>query len=915
VPRAIGSAILRCVIARSGELKAVERFVAASAERPVALVLEGEPGIGKTTLWEAAIAAARGHGLHVLLARASGAEAQLSFAALTDLLEEVDEEVLAALPAPQRVALEAALLRVAPAGAIHEPRAIAFGLLNVLRTLTERGPLIVAIDDLQWLDASTADALTFAARRLDRDPIGFLVARRPGSLTDLERVLGRREHQRLRVGPLGLTATGRLLRERLELVVRRPVLQRVVEATRGNPLFALELGRTFAEYGQPGIGDEIHVPDVVEELLGTRVARLPREQHRLLLAVALSGGLRASELAAIDHPAAVDEAVDSGLLVVDGEHVRPSHPLLAAAATQRSSAGEQRALHAALADVVADEELRALHLALATDVPDDELATIVEAAAATAAGRGAAPEAAILAEHAFRLTVDPGEQTRRLLVLAGYLDVAGEQQRLTELLAPRVEALPAGEARVRALMFLTNGVVERNDDIVRYLEWALAESEGDRRLRALVLADFSANGVLTRVENVHRAEEWALEALETGRTSGRAEERDALYALAWARGMRGGPVDDLCERFRVVADPVTYLAFSPERVAAQRLVWRGELVAARAELKRLLALADERGQPISYTLQRLHLCELELRAGAWDDAAVLLDEWDRDGELLVWPCYERCRALVAAGRGLPEDAERWAADAIDRAERTAVAWDLLESLRARGIAALFERDLERAEASLTAVWQHTQREGVDEPGVFPVAADLVEALVDLGKLEEARGVMERLRALSERHDHPWGLATTRRSAGLVGLADGDERGVEELELAAREYAALGLAFDSARALFALGRFHRRSRRWGAARDTLARSAAAFDALGSTGWAEQARVEAARVGGRRPRASGELTPAEQRVAELAAEGLSNKEIAQTLVVTVRTVEVHLKSAYAKLGIRSRTQLARRLSTRS
>jgi DNA-binding CsgD family transcriptional regulator len=283
---------------------------------------------------------------------------------------------------------------------------------------------------------------------------------------------------------------------------------------------------------------------------------------------------------------------------------------------------------------------------------------------------------------------------------------------------------------------------------------------------------------------------------------------------------------------------------------------------------------------------------------------------------MAWSCYDRCRALLAAGRGLPDETQRLATEALALAQRTGLYWDVLEALRARGIGALLTRDLKLAEESLGRIWEHVQREGV-EPGVFPVAPDLVEALTELGKWGEAQAVTDRLRRLSEEHDHPWGLATTRRCAALVQLAsrsDGEEAATELAE-AAKAYGALGLRFDRARSLLSLGRAQRRLKKWGAARDSLEQAAAEFDELGSPGWAEQARSERARVGGRRPQATGELTPAERRVVELAADGLANKEIARDLFVSVRTVEVHLKHAYAKLGIRSRTQLARRLSERA
>jgi DNA-binding CsgD family transcriptional regulator len=199
------------------------------------------------------------------------------------------------------------------------------------------------------------------------------------------------------------------------------------------------------------------------------------------------------------------------------------------------------------------------------------------------------------------------------------------------------------------------------------------------------------------------------------------------------------------------------------------------------------------------------------------------------------------------------------------------------------------------------------REGIDEPGAFPVAPELVGALAELGELTEAQAVAGRLRELAEEQEHPWGLAAARRCAALLRLPDD----ADALAEAAGDYERLGLRGDAAHTLLALGRGLRRHRKWGVARDALERAAAAFDALDSPGWAEEARSELARVGARRPTPSGELTPAERRVVELAADGSSNKEIALALFVSVRTVEAHLSHAYAKLGVRSRGQLASRL----
>jgi DNA-binding NarL/FixJ family response regulator len=287
-----------------------------------------------------------------------------------------------------------------------------------------------------------------------------------------------------------------------------------------------------------------------------------------------------------------------------------------------------------------------------------------------------------------------------------------------------------------------------------------------------------------------------------------------------------------------------------------------------------------------------------------------------EAALLHWPMYERCRALHAAGTGLPDDARRWAAEATERARATGVVWDQLEAQRAMGIAELLAREPGRATELLREVWEHTEREGVRDPGAFPVAPELVEALVACDELAEAWAVTARLKELAEQQDHPWARVTARRCASVAALALGhDEEAVAALEQSAAEYGRLGLRFDAARSLLALGQALRRSRKWGAARDTLELATVAFDELGSSGWAAEARSELDRVGARRPSQVGELTSTELRVAEFAVQGLTNKQIAQALVVTVSTVEFHLSNTYAKLGIRSRAQLAGRLATAS
>jgi DNA-binding CsgD family transcriptional regulator len=901
-------------IGRESELASVEAFLA-SGRAPRTLLLTGEPGIGKTTLWKEGIARARARGLRVLQARPTDTEARLAYSALIDLLDDVRTEELRELPSPQRRALEVVTLRADSTETAPEPSAIGVGFLNALRALSRHQPLLVAVDDVQWLDTPSADALAFAARRLDDEAIAFLAARRAEKATALERALATRGIERLDVGPLSLGATRRLLSVHLGLALPRRLLRRVFTSVDGNPMFALELGRTLVGRELPEIGEDIPFPDTLEEVVGARVTGLSREARRALLAVALSPDLRAPQLESLAGGEAMDEAAEAGVVVLERERVRTGHPLLAAAALRHSHPRERATLHATLATIASDSVRRARHLALASASRDEDVAAVIAEAANVADARGARHEAVELAEHALRLTpAESPELADRLLALAEYLAKAGERQRVTSLLEPEMTALPPGKARGHAWLLLADALGTSTREDSRYLERALAESEEHPAIRAMVLARNANDAAAVHVRELRSAETWALEALVTAPHAGPDTEQLALYALAWARSLRGVPIDDLVERASS-RDDVAHMRRSLERVVCDRLAWRGELYEARAIVRRLLLLAEERGESRSYFALLSQLCEIELRAGDLALTSQLLDEWEQSSsDRFVAPVYERCRLLVGVYRGLPAEIDRWLPEVIARSETLESGWDLLEGLRAHGVADLFAHEHERAAASLRRVWQYTTEEEIEDPGAFPVAPDLVEALVEVGELDAAHAITNRLREQAEHQEHPWGLVTASRCSGLIALAapTHDERAASDLEHAAAGYGRLGLRFDQARSLLSLGRGQRRLRKWKGARSSLGQAAAAFDEIGAAGWAEAARSELARVGARRPRAEGELTEAERRVVELAIEGMSNKEIARTLVVTVSTVERHLSRAYAKLGVRSRAQLAHRLS---
>ena len=905
------------VVGRDRELDVIKRLAAGQGVDQT-LLLIGWPGIGKTMLWEAGVRLAREQGVRVLAARPCEAESEFSFSALADLLEDVDVAAMDDVPVPQRHALEVALLRAEAAGRAPELRAVASGLTNVLRAIGTTGRVMIAIDDLQWLDRPSADALAFAARRMP-PTVSFLLTERAGRLPAAALTLTPRDVRRLIVGPLDLDAISRILVSRLGLGFPRRIVRQIFDTSGGHPLFAVELGRALAGRDMPEIGEKIPVPGALEEVLGRRIQELPSAASRVLVALALNGDLRTGQAVAIAGADALDEALDHGVVVTEGERIRAAHPLMAAVALSSAKPSERRTLHAELSRIVQEETMRVRHLALAAERADQDLAAALARASASASARGAAHEAVELAQHALRLTPagHPG-RSERVLALAGCLETAGERQQVTRLLTPELPTLSPGAPRVRAwLMLSEGGAIEKYHDHMPHFERALAEARNDPSLRAWVLATMALNTVAEGVERVAEAEGWALEALDAAPRERPQTERLALEALGWARCLQGQAIEDLCDRFRAASDPTVTIMDSPEPVAGLRFAWRGEVQPAREILSRFLSLADERGEAVSYAWLRLNMIELELRTGDWESVARRLDEWAADSDdegLLIAPTYGRCRALLAAGRGFPAEAESWATPALREAEARGYRWQVLESLRALGVAALLAGAPEQAARFLGRVWEHCRDEGVDDPGAFPVAPDLVQALVELGRTGEALDVTRHLRELATEQAHPWGMATAQRCGAMAALAEHhSDEATAELEAAAAAYGKLGLRFDQARSHFSLGRAARRSKKWGAARRALQLAADTFTDVHSPGWASQARSELARVPARRPLPSDELSPAEQKAAALAADGLSNQQIARRLSVSVHTVEVHLSRAYRKLGIRSRAELGRRLAS--
>jgi hypothetical protein len=403
---------------------------------------------------------------------------------------------------------------------------------------------VVAVDDVPWLDKSSQEALAFAARRLRGHAIRFLLTRRPGEATPLERAFGPAAVDQLEIGTLSLGAVRSLLATRLDLRPPRRVLLRLLELSHGTPLVALELGRMLVDRGLPDLGQELPLPELVDEVFGRRIAGLPEPVRRALLAVALSGGLSRLEISSLVGPLTLEDATAEGVLELDRNRVRASHPLLAAAARRLSSEEERRELHLGLAAAIDDEILQARHLALAASRPEAALARRVVAAADKAMRRGGVHDAVELAEQALRLTpAGSAAHEERVLTLVRYLNIAGEADRVGELLEARLADLEPGRERARVLLMLSeNG--ERLSQMEAYVDGALAECGGDAELRSAALAKKALIHAIVRFDRLEEAEEWAAESLRLAESVGAGAQQHALHALAWVNVMRGRPLDE-----------------------------------------------------------------------------------------------------------------------------------------------------------------------------------------------------------------------------------------------------------------------------------------------------------------------------------------------------------------------------------
>jgi DNA-binding CsgD family transcriptional regulator len=910
------------IVGRDEELAAVVAFLESTEALPGALLLDGEAGIGKTTLWGAGVEAARELPYTILSASPSEKEAMFPYSVVSDLLADLPDEVLAELPGPQRRALEIALVLREPNGSPPEQHTLGVALLGALRALAASKPVVLAVDDVQWVDPSSAAMLVFACRRLREERVALLLARRQtlglhsGSLelaTPEDRRLG------LRIGPLSMGALHRLLRDRLGATLARPALRRVHEASGGNPLYALELVRALESSGgwiRPG--HPLPVPETLDAILHERIDALPASVRQVLAAAA---ALRHPTESVLGDWAALEQAAEAGLIELTNDEVSFTHPLLASAAYGSITAAERRRLHRRLAEVVSDPEERARHLALGADGPDKEVADALEGAARQAAARGAPAAAAELAELAVRLT--PTSEQDRLLErrvdAAGYHLPSGALDTAASMLEHLVEELPPGGARADALLLLASAQ-QSFERCLQLAESALGDARGDDARVAKI--ECYIGEILLVQGSSDQALEHARAALEPAERAGdRTILATALSTVAWFETLSAvEPTPQLLERALVLEDAAVqsgvYDSSSPSFALGMRLMFSGRLDEARVRMDVLLDRAVSVGDEAAVAAALLHQAELEFRAGNWSVAAEKAAEGyeraeqigrEQDMSALLY-----ARALIDAHLGRVEEAREAAERGAALSESCGDEVFRLQHLSVLGFLELSAGDPRAADNILRPLAARLASSGWREPSIYGELPNAIEALVELAELEEARRLLADLQDRLSRIQSPWGEASAGRCEGLILAADGDlAAAVPALERAVTVHERLPQPFDLARTLLALGAIQRRTRKRGAARETLDRALALFDELGAALWAEKARSELARIGGRTP-AGDELTPTERRIAELVARGKTNKEVAAQLFLAPRTVEGHLTRIYEKLGVRSRAELAHRLS---
>ncbi len=897
------------LIGRERELGQVDALLAGRGTR--AALLHGPAGIGKTVLWQEALELAARRGRRVVSTRPTEAEAKISFVGLNDLLGDLVDRAADAVPRPQRAAIEAALVRGGDGDPI-QPLALALGVLEVIRTTADDTPLAIGIDDLAWLDEPSAGVLRFALRRLGAADVVFLACLRTDEAEPTPAMLADIEPERLtriRIGPLAAREIEALLEDGARLKLAPAPLRRVQRAAAGNPLHALEMGRALSEHGG-------EVADSLPALVRSRLDGLTPEGSAVVVhAAALARPAPAVLARALGAQAATNGLADvrrAGMLAAGDDPLRFAHPLLATEAYDVLDDAARRAVHARLAEVVDDEEERARHLALGASGPDPDVVVALEAAAALARDRGARDAAADLVELAANLSAAGPARTHLLAGAGRDRLMAGDMARARALLERALGDPAARDGVARAeLLFALARVRQLMDDMVaseslarqalrhagddatlgvqiRLLLaglafvtgrwWAagarhataarrLAEASGDPHLQVITLGPDASWRYATGRRLPSDLAQRTMDAEPVSRQL-RALDVPA-YDLATI-DLAEGRTAAAYERFRALAERAerdgdySSLPFLLAIIAhGDFLDGRGD--AARDDIDRALRLAQTTEQRAAQVHVLVYAARLEARLGHADRAAAAASEafdlmaatgW-RVGE---WALRTEL-AVMELGRGDPEAALAHVADVIHP---------------------------ERRDPS--ARW----RTGLG------VAA---EALTALGRLDEAHAVIDGpLRPSVTGRLRVDLLRARARLLGAQGDQDAADASIGSVIEASR---TMEDRWEFARSQLVAGEIHRRARRRAMARAAIRDALEGFAFLGARRWTDLARDQLGRA--EAGHAEGTLTPTQRTVAEMAAAGMRNRQIAGRLGMSAHTVEAHLSAVYRALGIGGRREL--------